>query len=165
MKALDKRVFLSYARADRDRAQKLAGRLRESGLDVWDPEQDLLPGSDFTSHLKEALDSADAVVVLVSPDAMESRWVSHEIEYALGAKHLRGRLIPVIVRPTKEVPWILKTFQMIRFEDPGKTSRQIVELLTNPQDAPPKKTPPSQLKRFYPTPARISPSQVSWRGC
>ena len=131
-----KKVFLSYARADREQAEKLADRLREAGLQVWDPEQELLPGSDFTSNLKEALDTAEAVVVLVSPDAMESRSVSHEIEYALGAKHLRGRLIPVVVRPTKQAPWILNTLQMIRYEDPGKTSRHIVELLTHPQDVP-----------------------------
>jgi len=134
-----KKVFLSYARADRDRARKLAEHLREAGLEVWDPEQELLPGSDFTSDLKEALDTAEAVVVLISPDAMESRSVSHEIEYALGAKHLRGRLIPVLIRPTKEIPWILNTLHMIRYEHPGKTSQHIAELLTQPQDAPPTK--------------------------
>lgn len=134
-----KKVFLSYARADQSHAQKLADSLRQAGMDVWDPEQALLPGSDFTANLKHALDEADAVVVLVSPDAMASRWVSHEIEYALGAKHLRGRLIPVVIRPAKETPWILKTLQMLRFEGPGKTSRDIVQLLTNPHDASQKK--------------------------
>jgi len=134
-----KKVFLSYARADRGHAQRLADRLRQAGLAVWDPEQELLPGSDFTANLKHALDKAEAVIVLVSPDAMASRSVSHEIEYALGAKRLRGRLIPVVVRPTKETPWILKTLPMIRFADPGKTSRDIVQLLANPQDVPQKK--------------------------
>ncbi|MEX5215806.1 MAG: toll/interleukin-1 receptor domain-containing protein [Nitrospiraceae bacterium] len=136
MSAAPKKVFLSYARADRDRAKKLADRLREAGLEVWDPEQELLPGSDFASHLKGALDRAEAVVVLISPDAMESRSVSHEIEYALGAKHLRGRLIPVVVRPTKQAPWILNTLQTVRYQDADKTSRHIVDLLTHPQDAP-----------------------------
>lgn len=131
-----KKVFLSYARADRDQARKLAYHLREAGLEVWDPEQELLPGSDFTSDLKEALDTAEAVVVLISPEAMESRSVSHEIEYALGAKHLRGRLISVVVRPTKEIPWILNTLHMIRYEHAGKTSQHIAELLTQPQDVP-----------------------------
>lgn len=136
-----KKVFLSYARADRDRARKLVNHLREAGLEVWDPEQGLLPGSDFTSDLKEALDTAEAVVVLISPDAMESRSVSHEIEYARGAKHLRRRLIPVLIRPTKEIPWILNTLHMIHYdyEQPGKTSQHIAELLTQPQDAPPTK--------------------------
>lgn len=134
-----KKVFLSYARADQAHAKKLADGLRQAELDVWDPEHDLLPGSDFTTHLKHALDEADAVVVLVSPDAMASRSVSHEIEYALGAKHLRGRLIPVVMRPAKDTPWILKTLPMLRFENPGKTSRDIVQLLANPHDASQKK--------------------------
>lgn len=129
-----RKVFLSYARADREHAQKLGDRLRQAGLEVWDPEQELLPGSDFAADLEKALSRAEAIVLFVSPEAMESRWVSHEIEYALGAKHLRGRLIPVVVRPTEQMPWILKTLQMIRYEEPGKTSRRIVELLTHPQD-------------------------------
>ncbi|MEX5217601.1 MAG: toll/interleukin-1 receptor domain-containing protein [Nitrospiraceae bacterium] len=129
-----KRVFLSYARADRDQARKLAHHLREAGLDVWDPEREILPGSDFTSALKEALEKAEAVVVLISPEAMESRSVSLEIEYALGARHLRGRLIPVVIRPTKEIPWILNTLHMIRYDRPGKTSQHIAELLTHSQD-------------------------------
>lgn len=133
---MPRRIFLSYARADRDQARKLAQHLREAGLEVWDPEQELLPGSDFTAALKEALGKAEAVVVLISPDAMESRSVSHEIEYALGARHLRGRLIPVVLRPTKEIPWILNTLHMIRYDSPGKTSRHIAELLTHSHDAP-----------------------------
>jgi hypothetical protein len=59
--------------------------------------------------------------------------VSHEIEYALGAKHLRGRLIPVMIRPTKGAPWILDSLQQVRYQNPGKTGRQIVKLLVRPE--------------------------------
>jgi hypothetical protein len=75
-------------------------------------------------------------VVFISPDAMASRSVSHEIEYALGAKHLRGRLIPVTIRPTKDAPWILGSLQSVRYKSPDKTGRQIVELLARSHDAP-----------------------------
>ena len=77
-----------------------------------------------------------AVVVFISPEAVESRSVSREIEYALGAKHLRGRLIPVVLRPTKDAPWILQSLQPVRYEGPSKTSQQIVEILSQPADVP-----------------------------
>ncbi len=64
--------------------------------------------------------SAEAMVVLLSPEAIESRWVSHEIEYALGAKRLQDRLIPVLVRPTKKIPWILRELQLIIQRKPLK---------------------------------------------
>jgi hypothetical protein len=129
-------VFLSYASRDRDLAQKIGQKLSEAGLEVWDPDQEILPGADGMAELRAALDSASAIVVFISPDAMASRSVSYEIEYALGAKHLRGRLIPVTIRPTKDAPWILNSLQSIQYQSPGKTGRQIAELLGRPHDAP-----------------------------
>jgi len=129
-------VFLSYARSDRDLVQKIGQELSEAGFEVWDPDQKILPGANWTAELKAALDSASALVVFISPDAMASRSVSHEIEYALGAKHLRGRLIPVTIRPTKDTPWILDSLRPVQYQSPDKTGRQIVKLLAQPQDAP-----------------------------
>ncbi len=61
------------------------------------------------------------MVVLLTPDAMRSRWVRSEIEYALGEARFRGRLIPVVVgSPEKlrdeDVPWILWKLKTIRLE-------------------------------------------------
>ncbi len=93
-------------------------------------------GANGTAELKAALDSGGALVVFISPGAVASRSVSHEIEYSLGAKHLRGRLIPVTIRPTKDAPWILGSLQLVQYQSPDKTGRQIVELLAQSPDAP-----------------------------
>ena len=125
-------VFLSYSGADRGVAKKTADHLRKAGVQVWDPEYEILPGSDFNSLLKRALNSAEALVVLISPEAMDSRSVSQEIGFALGAEHLRGRLIPVVIRPTKAAPWILKSLPSVRYKSPSKAGKQIIELLSQP---------------------------------
>jgi TIR domain len=130
------KVFFSYAKSDQDPARKVADQLREAGFQIWDPDREILPGADWTAELKMALDSAEAVVVFISPEAIASRWVSHEIEYALGAKHLRGRLIPVMVHPTEDAPWILNSLESVRYQGPSKTGRQIVELLSQSPNAP-----------------------------
>lgn len=135
------KVFLSYAQADREVAREIAAQLSEAGLAVWDPEQELLPGAEWTSELGEALESASAFVVLISPEAMKSRSVSHEIEYALGARHLRGRLIPVIVRPAKDAPWILEKLSPLRYVSAGETGRQVVRLLSESTHASNAKSP------------------------
>jgi hypothetical protein len=129
-------VFLSYAEIDRNKARKIADELRGSGFQVWDPEREILPGGDWTAELKGALDNSEAIVVLISPEAMQSRWLSYEIAYALGEKRFRGRLIPVFIRPTKRAPWILDSLQPVRYESPSKTGRQIADLLSQPADAP-----------------------------
>ena len=65
-------VFLCYARTDQEPAQRTADQLRKAGFQVWDPELDILPGADWTVELKSALDSAQAMVVFISPAAMDS---------------------------------------------------------------------------------------------
>lgn len=130
------KVFFSYARSDRDAVEKIGHQLQQAGFEVWDPDKEILPGSDWSTELKVALDSATAMVIFISPAAMASRSVSYEIEYALGAKHLRRRLIPVTIRPTKKAPWILDSLESVTYESPSKTGRQIVNLLKQPHDAP-----------------------------
>ncbi|MCC6393573.1 MAG: toll/interleukin-1 receptor domain-containing protein [Bryobacterales bacterium] len=136
MRKRGNKIFLSYAAADRELVQPVAAQLRNAGLEVWDPERDLLPGSEFASEIQQALESSKALLVFLSPKAMESRWVSLEISYALGAEHLSGRLIPIILRPTKAAPWILESLPQIRYEDPVTTGKQILDLLNKPAYAP-----------------------------
>ena len=135
MKKLTK-VFISYSHTDREAARAIVDFLEGAGFSVWDQERELLPGSDWTFELKNALDSAEALIVLISPQALKSRSVSREIDYALGAKHLRGRLIPVIVRPTRDVPWILEYCPQVQYQPIGEAFDRIVQLLKQPPYVP-----------------------------
>lgn len=128
------KIFLSYASQDQASAQVLAKKLEAKGHQVWDPERDLVSGSDWASTLMKQMKSAEAMIVLLSPEAVDSRWVSHEIEYALGASRLQDRLIPVLVRPTKKIPWILRELQLVKLGDnPEKTTQEILERLQHSQ--------------------------------
>lgn len=83
-------IFLSYAHADKTRAQRLAAALEEAGYTVW---WDALieGGSRFASSIDEALEAADAVIVLWSKNSIESDWVRDEATQARD----RRRLVPV----------------------------------------------------------------------
>ena len=83
-------IFLSYAHADRAKAQRLAAILEDSGFTVW---WDALieGGSRFANSIDEALSKADAVVVLWSKHSIDSDWVRDEA--AQGRD--RHRLVPV----------------------------------------------------------------------
>jgi hypothetical protein len=56
------------------------------------------------------------MVVLLSPAALTSAFVQREIEYALGDERFKGRLVPVVVRSVKEIPWILEKLDVLRIE-------------------------------------------------
>jgi len=67
-----------------------------------------------------------AMVVLISPDSMRSKHVRQEIEYALGDPNYEGRVFPVEIRPTEDVPWILRKLKTIDGrQNPAKVSESI----------------------------------------
>lgn len=123
-------VFISHARGDQAYAARLREVLVRAGLRVWE-QQDVTPGDNWALEVGKALDKADAVVVLLSPDAMASDWVKREIEFSISSQRFKDRLIPVLVRPTREVPWILRELpQWLEARDPVSAAESIAELLT-----------------------------------
>ena len=119
-------VFLSYSDADRGFARQLASQLSKRGCEVWDPSDQLFPGDNWPLKIGEALQESKAMVVLLSPDSMKSEWVRREIEYALGNRNYEGRLFPVLVRPAREIPWILRDLQTLR-KDAAKAGGAIAK--------------------------------------
>ena len=126
-------VFISYARADEDFAKALSSQLTKRGLSVWNADDEILPGDNFWLRIGEALRKSRAMVVLVSPDSMRSENVRHEIEYALGDPNYEGRVFPVQVRPTEDIPWILRRFKSFDArQSAAKVSESIANALKQP---------------------------------
>jgi len=123
-------VFISYARKDEAYAAKLRDGLVGAGLHVWE-QRDVSPGDNWARATGKALDEADAVVVLLSPDSMASDWVRREIEFTISSPRFKDRLIPVLLRPTPEVPWILRELpQWLEARDPIAAAKSIANLLS-----------------------------------
>ncbi|HKY23082.1 MAG TPA: TIR domain-containing protein, partial [Vicinamibacterales bacterium] len=70
-------VFLSYARADQDRAAQLAEALEAAGFAVW-WDKLIEGGAPFAESIETSLDSCDAVVVCWSRGSVKSDWVLDE---------------------------------------------------------------------------------------
>jgi hypothetical protein len=130
------RVFISYADKERDLARELAHRLAGAGLQVWSADEEIGAGENWAAATQRALDESNALVILLSPDALRSRWVRREIDYALGSPRFEGRVVPVQVRPTRDKPWILDSFPCVRAsKDLDQVARDIVSALApEPRD-------------------------------
>ncbi len=123
-------VFISYSHADKKWADALRSGLTDEGFEVTVPGDDIEPGENWHLEIGKALDRANAMVVLLSPDSIESRYIRAEIEYALGSPNFRDRLIPLLVKPTDDVPWILRKQQFIRAtKDMDETVHRVAEAL------------------------------------
>lgn len=82
-------VFLSYSRKDSERVRPLAAALEQAGHQVWWDER-IAGGREFAEDIEQALEKADAVVVLWSKSSVKSAWVRDEA----AAGRDNGRLIP-----------------------------------------------------------------------
>jgi adenylate cyclase len=77
-------VFVSYARPDEARAERVAESLRTLGYRVW--RDDELPAHRaYADVIEERLRSAKAVVVLWSAESAKSQWVRAEADAARSA--------------------------------------------------------------------------------
>jgi TIR domain len=105
------KVFLSHARKDGALLRQLAEQLTNSGLAVWDPEEEFAPGDSWAKKLGKALDNSEWMLILLTRGALKSEWFRQDIKFALGSKKYEGRVFSVFVGPTleagKDVPWIL----------------------------------------------------------
>lgn len=91
------KVFLSYARADgQTAAARLRAELGRSGFEIWQDTQDMEGGQAWKEQLRQALRQVDAVVVLMTPGAVASKYVEWEWEMAQMAEK---RVIPLLISP------------------------------------------------------------------
>jgi len=116
------KVFISHANEDMAIARRIADGLKKMGLEAWLAESEILPGENFAAMISDALDDSQAMVVIITPNALRSPWVRQEIEYALGKQSYSGRVVPVVAGPAGEmpsdrIPWILRRLQMIVLPD------------------------------------------------
>lgn len=123
------KIYISHAVADKAAADKLAQELRARGQEVLHPFEDIEPGDNWHKKIGQALEEAKAMIVLLSPNSSKSSWVQKEVEYALTASRFSGRLIPVMLQPTADYPWIFKKLQMVRF-NPDAISKRLKQAPT-----------------------------------
>jgi hypothetical protein len=107
-------VFYSYSRKDLALQEELKTHLgtlrRQQIISGWD-DRDLVPGEDWDHVIKARLNSADIILLLVSPDFINSDYCYDiEVKRAI-ERHEAGEacVIPIILRPSdwkhKDVPF------------------------------------------------------------
>ncbi len=87
-------IFISYARSDRSYVARLAEHLELHGIGVWYDYQ-LVAGEHFDTELTSKILTSAAVIVVLSPAAIASKWVSREIACADDANI---KLVPLILQ-------------------------------------------------------------------
>jgi hypothetical protein len=133
------KVFISYSSKDEALATKLVESLEGAGLDAWYKKREIMPGDNWAEKIASGLSSSNAMVVLVTPDALESDAVQSSISYALGEKAFNKRLIPVLVGDPEQfadrMPWIFKRLHTVNLSRDGENEEQFREIAQALKDA------------------------------
>jgi len=76
-------VFISYQRSDGELARLVRERLTASGVRTWMDQFDIPVGAYWPDEIDRGLASSDVVVGVLSPEAVESRNVKNEWDWAI----------------------------------------------------------------------------------
>lgn len=111
-------IFIAYSPRDKNEMLLMRENLLRIGYRPW-VDNNPRPGLDWRLDIDDAIRSADAVLVIVTPAAAESVYVTYEWTLALG---LNIPVIPVIFKAARMHPRLqmLENFDMTRFREPSQ---------------------------------------------
>lgn len=118
-------IFISYARIDGlEFARMLYKALSNHNIRAWQDENDIKDGMDWDREIDEALKAATAVVVVLTPGAVESVQVRSEWNFAL------NRMIPIFpfLVQNCNIPRVLSVFNYSDARiDPATSVRKFID--------------------------------------
>lgn len=112
------KLFLSHSHLDETLAQRLAGDLRQHGIEVWYAPAELRGADQWHDEIGSALERCDWMLILLSQQAIKpenNRWIKRELVYALSDPRYDGHILPVVVDDCDPLvfSWTLKSIQTI----------------------------------------------------
>jgi len=130
MKPLSYKVFISSTQKDSDLARDLARRLESAGVTVVSVGE-APAGARFKATIDRSLREADELVLIVSPDSVNSP----SLVFAMGAAFsARKRVTPILVGIDRsELPTPLKYVSSVRYSDLQDYISEIAKRTAAPQ--------------------------------
>ena len=138
-----RQIFISHAHQDAELAQRLAADLHANGWQTWIAPDSIQPGEQWVEAISRGLDESGIFLVLLTPDAVSSKWVKRETNIAVGMEH-EGEVAfyPLDVKPCRP-PALWRGYHFVSFKNEYRGDvAHLLKLLADetkaPLPAPPK---------------------------
>ncbi|HLW03891.1 MAG TPA: toll/interleukin-1 receptor domain-containing protein [Ktedonobacterales bacterium] len=107
------RVFVSHSHKNDEFTARFVADLRDAGVEVWVDMVNMQHG-DFMTRISEALSTCEWLVLVLTPEALASPAVQHEVNAAINRywhKRMKG-IIPLMAQPCnpEEIPAMWDNF-------------------------------------------------------
>lgn len=109
-------IFLSHRNFDNHRVRQLSENLEAWGVTSWFDDYGIEGSDEYIERIEDALEKARFFGVILTPIALDSRWVSWEIQMAVAEKidgNLEG-VVPLVFEDC-DIPPKLKPFSPVYF--------------------------------------------------
>jgi hypothetical protein len=147
------KAFISYSSVDREFVQRLATDLRvQEGIDASFDQWEINPGDLFPEQIERALAEANVLIFVLSPERVDSRWVSYERQSWLTmqideeklarqeSRLPRRRLIPVLYRNCQKPVFLQPVHHLsITDENYHEGLKQLAQAIRGESTKPPLK--------------------------
>src|SRR5215208_3030601 len=94
-------IYISYASSDEPFVTELRQVMQALQIPVWVDSRGLRGGGKLEREIEKAIEDAEKVLVVLSPQTVNSPWVSREIRKALKVEQRRQadgyRVIPLLL--------------------------------------------------------------------
>lgn len=144
-----KRIFVSHSHTDNEWCRVFVDALAAVGYDVWYDETGLQGADEWVRSLEREIEARDILLLVLTPDAIDSSWVRREIDLAIATHRM---VLPIMVRPT-EVTGFLRTIQRIDVvgQDALAAARLTIAALEAPVSRPVQPSLPRATAEETPT--------------
>jgi len=122
-------VFVSYSRGDQVRVFELAAKLRAAGVSLWIDQGAIDAATLWSEQIVNALESAKALLLIVTPASVHSDNVAKEV---MLVSERKGHILPVHLEPTVIPPTLkyqLAGIQHIEFFQGGDADSSVKGIL------------------------------------
>jgi hypothetical protein len=125
------RAFISYSTADRDFANRLCAELKKHAIEPFIDYASIRAGDDWMERLGSEVLNSNIVLLVVSPDSVQAKWVRREVTFA---ESNNIPVIPLMHRATKLPIWLSDT-QFADFQTDFENGLQVLLLALQPEPA------------------------------
>ena len=125
--ALIDHVFITYARPEwQSIVVPMMALMQDAGLKVWVDQYLIQGGDDWMIAVEQALSECKLLVVVVSPEALESRYTRLAYRYFFNREK---PIVPVLYAPVDDMPLELKKHSIVKYNsaDRKKTFDELIE--------------------------------------
>lgn len=119
-------IFITYARPEWEAVGNMMAAMQDAGLDVWVDQYLIQGGDDWMVAVEQALSECWLLVVVVSPEALESRYVRLAYRYFFNREK---PIIPLIYANVESLPLELRNLKTISY-NPQNRDATVKELIT-----------------------------------